>query len=177
MTFDDAQRDMRDGYADGGAGVLASALVWLVAAAIAQLHSIPASVLALLAGGMLIHPLGLVIAKLSGRRGAHTSGNPLGRLAIEGTLWMLGGIATAYATQLLRLEWFFPAMLLVIGGRYLTFQTLYGLRIYWALGGMLAVLGLLGGLSRCSPIYAALAGGVAELGFGVVILVGARPQS
>lgn len=35
-------------------------------------------------------------------------------------------------------QWFFPAMLLVIGGRYLTFSTMYGMRIYWVCGLLLA---------------------------------------
>jgi hypothetical protein len=37
------------------------------------------------------------------------------------------------------LSWFFPAMLMVIGGRYLSFAVVYGLRTYWALGASLAV--------------------------------------
>ncbi len=44
-------------------------------------------------------------------------------------------IAFAVATR--GPDWFFPAMMCVIGGRYLVFQSIYGARIYWACGGVL----------------------------------------
>jgi hypothetical protein len=169
MTVPEAQNDFRRAYRDGAPGVLASGVVWLVAAAIAHGVSTTAGVLALLVGGMGIHPLGVLIARLSGASGAHAAGNPLGRLALEGTFWMLAGIALAFGMQVLRIEWFFPAMLLVIGGRYLTFQTLYGLRHYWVLGALLCGLGLLLALLRVAPALAALAGGASEVLFAIVL--------
>lgn len=174
LNFSTAQADMRQGYLDGAPGVFASSLAWLLAAGVAWKVSAPAAVLTLLAGGVLIHPVGVLLARALGRRGAHTPGNPLGRLAVEGTLWMLAGIAVAYGLQVLRIEWFFPAMLLVIGGRYLSFQTLYGLRLYWLMGGVLCVLGLGLALTRAAPVHAALAGGLVEAVFAVVILAQSR---
>lgn len=50
-------------------------------------------------------------------------------LALEGTIWLLLAIPVAIGAALYRVEWFFPAMLLVIAGRYLTFSTLYDMRI------------------------------------------------
>ncbi|MBQ0929582.1 hypothetical protein KAK07_00605 [Ideonella sp. 4Y16] len=174
MPFSAAQADMRQGYLDGAPGVLASSLAWLVAAGVAWQVSAPAAVLTLLAGGALIHPVGVLLARALGRRGAHTPGNPLARLAVEGTLWMLAGIAVAYGLQVLRIEWFFPAMLLAIGGRYLSFQTLYGLRVYWVMGGVLCVLGLGLALARAAPVSAALAGGLVEAAFAAALLAQAR---
>ena len=174
MRFSAAQADMRQGYLDGAPGVAASALAWLVAAGVAWQVSPQAAVLTLLAGGALIHPVGVVLAKVLGRRGGHTAGNPLGTLAVEGTLWMLGGIAVAYGLQVLRIEWFFPAMLIAIGGRYLSFQTLYGLRLYWVMGAVLAFGGIGLALLRVMPLHAALAGGLVEAVFAAVLLVQAR---
>lgn len=165
LTFPQAQANMRDGYLCGAPGVLVSGVVWLVAGAVAVGISGNAAVWALLIGGALIHPLSVVLNKMLGRPGAHAAGNPLARLAAEGTFWLLAGIAIAYALHVLRLEWFFPAMLLLIGGRYLTFQTLYGLRVYWVLGAVLCAVGLALGLARVAPHVAALAGGALELIF------------
>ena len=63
-------------------------------------------------------------------------------------------------------------MLLVIGGRYLTFATLYGMRIYWALGLVLASGAYLIAASKLAPPLAAAAGGATELLFAVIVLSG-----
>lgn len=173
-TLTQNQQDMRHGYLDGAPGVLVSGLVWVCAGVVAVAVSQRASVLALLLGGMLIFPLSLAVTKLLGRPGTHGQDNPLGKLALEGTFWMLAGIAIAYGVQALRLEWFFPAMMLVIGGRYLTFQTLYGLRAYWVLGAVLCITGILLALLRVPATAAAFAGGIIELSLGAFLLARAK---
>ena len=169
VTLFQAQANMRDGYLNGAPGALVSGLVWLSAGAIAMRVSNQAAVYALLLGGALIFPLGVLLAKLLGRRGGHDADNPLGRLASEGTFWMLAGIAVAFALSTLRIEWFFPAMLLTIGGRYLTFQTIYGLRLYWVLGASLCGLGIALALVNVPPSTAALAGGFVEVLFAALL--------
>jgi hypothetical protein len=122
-----------------------------------------------------------VLCKLLGRAGTHEPGNPLGTLAIESTFWLLAGIAVAYGMHVLRLEWFFPAMLLVIGGRYLTFQSLYGLRIYWLLGATLCAAGVALALARLPASVSALSGAAIELVFAALVFaqanVALRPNS
>lgn len=164
-TFRQAQADMRDAYFNGGPGVLVSGLAWLVAGLVAVTVSHGTAVIALLVGGAAIHLLSVALAKLFGRRGAHDPGNPLAVLAGEGTIWFLSLIAIAFGLRLFRLEWFFPAMLLIIGGRYLTFQTLYGLRLYWVLGGVLSLAGMALALTRVTVPVAAFTGGAIELVF------------
>ena len=174
LTFAQAQADMRRGYFCGAPGILVSGLVWLAAGLVAAVVSEKSAVLTLLFGGAVIHPLSVLFARVVGRTGTHTAGNPLGRLAIEGTFWLLAGIAIAYGMQVLRLEWFFPAMLLLIGGRYLTFQTLYGLRIYWVCGGILCLLGLGLALARVPAPVGAFAGAGIELVFSALVFTRAR---
>ena len=82
-------------------------------------------------GAMLIHPASVLISKIFGRPGNHSKGNTLGALAWASTLWLIFSLPLAYAVSLLRIEWFFPAMLLVIGGRFLVFGSLFGMRTYW----------------------------------------------
>jgi hypothetical protein len=69
------------------------------------------------------------------------------------------------------IAWFFPAVLLVIGGRYLTFAVMFGMKIYWLLGFALAAVGLVSGYSRVAPIVSAAAGAGIELVFAVVIFL------
>jgi hypothetical protein len=174
LTFSQAQADMRRGYFCGAPGILVSGMVWLAAGLVAILASEKSAVLTLLLGGAAIHPLSVLLTRLIGRKGTHTPGNALGRLAVEGTFWLLAGIAIAYGLQVLRPEWFFPAMLLLIGGRYLTFQTLYGLRIYWVCGGTLCLLGLVLALARSPAPTGAFTGAGVELFFAVIVFTQAR---
>lgn len=174
MTMDDAQRDMRQAYFSGAPGMLASALAWAVAGATALQFSAASAVLVLFAGGMLIHPVGVLLCKALGRSGRHARSNPLGALALEGTVWLILCLPLAYAVSQFNVKWFFPAMLLVIGGRYLTFCSLYGLRIYWACGATLALAGYLLAASKTQPHVAAFAGAAIESAFACAIALSAR---
>ncbi|NNG21678.1 hypothetical protein HGB41_01480 [Massilia sp. ML15P13] len=166
-TVADAQADMRHAYLGGAAGVFASALAWLAAGLVALDGAPSRAVLTLLVGGMMIHPVSMLLAKAMGRPGVHARGNPLGTLALEGTVWMVLGIALAYGISLWRSELFFPAMLLVIGGRYLTFASVYGMRVYWLCGATLAGAGLLLGANLASMAAGAFAGSAIETAFAV----------
>ena len=174
FTIESAQADMRRGYTFGAPGVQVSGSVWLFAGVVALMVSSPAAVLTLLAGGALIFPLSMLLGKLLGLPDGHTTGNPLGVLAGEGTVWLVAGCVIAYGMSVLRIEWFFPTMLLVIGGRYLTFQTLYGLRIYWLLGAMLGATGFALALLRAPPVIGAFTGAAIELIFAVVLFLQAK---
>ncbi len=177
MTLDrcsDAQRDMRHGYYGGGPGVIASALAWCAAGIVAIALSPKHAVLALFVGGMFIHPVGIVIAKALGRPGSHTRGNPLGALALESTVWMLLCLPLAYAISIDRIHWFFPAMLLVIGGRYLVFRTIYGTRTYTALGVCLASAAFALIVARATPVVGAFAGAAIEFIFAAMIFAASR---
>ena len=166
-----AQADMRFAYCSGAAGMFVSAVAWLCAA-IATAQWAPAkAVWVLFVGGMLIHPVSVVIAKLLGRPGNHAKGNPLGTLAWASTLWLIFSLPLAYAVSLLRLEWFFPAMLLVIGGRYLVFATVFGLRLYWACGLLLAAAAYLLARAEASATLAAATGAAIEAVFAAVLFV------
>jgi hypothetical protein len=93
----------------------------------------------------------------------------LGHLALEGTVWLLLTLALAYGLSVYRVEWFFPALLLVIGGRYLTFQTLYGMRAYWAGGGALAATGVALAIVGAPVHVGAFSGAVVEGAMGAVV--------
>lgn len=174
--LDAAQADMRFGYLSGAPGILVSAAAWLTAAIVALQVSPRQAVWVLFVGGALIHPVSVLFAKMLGRPGKHEPGNPLAALAAATTLWLIFSLPLAYGVSVLRIEWFFPAMLLVIGGRYLTFGLLFGMRIYWAFGLTLAIAGFFFGRASASPAMSAFVGAAIEAAFAVSVLVMGRHE-
>ncbi len=166
-----AQRDMRHGYLSGAGGILASSLAWAAAAATAWFVSPAQSVWVLFIGGMLIHPVGILICKVLGACGGHDKANPLGAVAIASTFWLIFSLPLAYVASLQQLEWFFPAMLLIIAGRYLIFATIYGMRLYWALGFTLAAAAIALVYLNAAPLIGAITGSAIELVFAIVAFV------
>jgi hypothetical protein len=175
-TIADAQREMRVAYYSGAPGMFTSAMVWLTAGIVCLRVSPQQAVWALFVGGMLIHPVAVLLNKALGRRASHTPGNPLAALAMASTFWLVLSLPLAYSVSLLRIEWFFPAMLFVIGGRYLTFSTIFGARIYWVCGASLALAGYLLGRVHAAPAMGAFTGSVIEAVFAVAIFVAARRE-
>ena len=176
MMIADAQQDMRAGYFDGAPGMITSAAAWLVASVIAYRGAPRDAVWALFIGGALIHPVSVMLTKLLGRSGKHLAGNPLAALAMATTVWMILCLPLAYNVSLIHLEWFFPAMLFVIGGRYMTFATLFGRRVFWICGAALAAAGYGLGHFRADPALAAFTGTGIEGAFAVAIFVLARRE-
>ncbi len=177
MDIKDAQSDMRRGYLGGAPGLFASAVMWLLAGLTATISTPRRAVIVLFVGGMAIHPLAVLFSKLAGRPGAYAKSNPLGALALEGTGILLLGVLLSLALSQFRVELFFPAMLVVIGGRYLTFQTLYGLSVYWVCGGVLTACGIMAAMLRLPVPISAFAGGLTELVFGVIVFLRMRGEA
>lgn len=177
MNIEQAQADMRHGYLGGAAGIFASACAWLAAGITASVSTDRAAIFALFIGGMFIHPVAMLLSKVAGRPGNHDKSNPLGRLAIETTIWLLLAIPVAFLASMQRPEWFFVAMLATIGGRYFTFATLYGMRIYWLCGAVLALAAFGLAASNASSFVAAIAGAAIEFVFAGAVLVAARKTS
>jgi len=171
MSISQAQADMRAGYLGGGTGILASALAWSAAALVAATGAPRNAIWVLLVGGMFIYPVGLLICKLAGGRGRHRTGNPLGQLAGASTFWLIFCLPLAYVLGLRDPAWFFAAMLLLIGGRYLVFATVYGMRLYWVLGLALAAAGCALVVLGAAAQWVAAAGAVLEAVFALVCLV------
>jgi len=174
LIIQNAQYDMRLAYLDGSCGVLASGFIWLVSSFIAIYLAPNKAVFALLIGGVFIYPLSILLNKSFGASGMHRKDNPLGNLAMEGTISMILCMSLAYMLSLQKVEWFFPGMLLIIGGRYLTFASLYGIRLYWALGICLAVAAYFLFMLNAQSYISTLVGSGIEISFGLVLLVLAK---
>jgi hypothetical protein len=174
MLIEQAQADMRHAYFGGATGIATSGIVWLAAAVTAYLVSARGAIAALFIGGMFIHPAAMLLSRLLGRPGAHTKGNPLAPLALEGTVWLMLATAVAFLASMQRTEFFFIAMLLTIGGRYFTFATLYGLKLYWVCGGTLAAAGFALSAFGADAAVIAMTGGMLELIFAAWIFMNSR---
>lgn len=171
LNIKEAQTDMRVGYLNGFTGVIVSGVVWLVAGIVSVYLSPTQAMWTLLVGGAFIHPIAIVVNKVLGACGSHAPNNPLGQLAMEGTIFMIMVMPLAYALSLQKAEWFFQGMLLIIGGRYLTFATLFGARIYWALGITLGVTAYLLFILNAQPHTSILIASAIEISFGFFMLV------
>lgn len=168
---------MRDVYYWGATGVLTSALVWCGAGFVSWLVSATNAVWALFIGGALIHPIAVTMDKLLGRRGKHDPNNPLGTLAFASTIWLIFCLPLAYVVSTVNVSWFFPAMLLVIGGRYLTFAVVFGEKVYYVLGGSLALAAYLLYKIGASATLGAFAGSAIEFVFaGALFLIAIRAR-
>jgi hypothetical protein len=170
-NIQDAQSDMRNGYGYGSIGVFISGIVWITTSLIVNYYSSQKGIWALIIGGMFIFPLATLIGKLIGIKGAHNKSNPFGKLGMEGTIWMIMCIPLAYGLSLVKVEWFFQGMLMIIAGRYLTFVSIYGLRIYWILGSILGLTAYALYKIEAGAFISALAGGLIEVIFGIIIYV------
>ncbi|MFL1896343.1 DUF7010 family protein [Aquimarina sp. 2-A2] len=170
IPFKDLQKDMRDAYVGGGTGVLASSIVWIVSGIVAVYATKEMSILTFFLGGMLIYPLGMISTKLFNRTGKHQKNNPLAFLAFESTIILFIGLFMAYAIFQIEKQWFFPVMLMIIGARYLVFQSIYGMKIYWLLGLVLTASGIICLISNQPFQIGGIVGGVVEVIFGGLII-------
>jgi len=169
MDVKEAQKDMRLAYLGGSPGALVSGLAWLIAGILAIYTSKEISILVFFLGGMLIHPVGIILSKIFKRTGKHKADNPLAKLAIECTLILFIGLFIAYVVFQIRAEWFFSVMLMIIGSRYVLFQTIYGMKIYWIFGLILSASGIIFLISN-QPFYlAAIVGGIIEIVFAILL--------
>ncbi len=170
-TIDKAQTDMSKSYANGSIGILVSGTIWLISAIVASQLSPKHAIWTLLIGGMLISPLSIVVGKLFGMSGKHQKGNPLGTLAMESTIFMLMCLPLAYKLSFEHSEWFFQGMLMIIGGRYLTFASIYGTKLYWILGAILGLAAYTLFSFKAQTFISALTGSLIEIFFGVFMII------
>lgn len=169
MDFIQSQKNMVESYVGGATGALASGLIWCIAGVVGIYLQPMHSMITLFIGGMLIFPLSMLLSKLFGHSGKHASDNVLGKLAVESLGILFAGLFIAFVVAQFNSALFYPIMLLAIGARYLVFQTLYGLRVYWVLGGLLMLSGFLSAALSLPFIAGAFIGGGIEIVFSILI--------
>lgn len=142
MEVQDAQREMRFVYIGGFWGQLVSSVIWLVSAALGTWVSPRSSILTVVIGGLFIFPLSQMLLRLSGRPASVSKGNPFNTLGMQVAFVLPISMLLLVPVGLYRVNWFFPALMVLVGAHYLPFATLYGMRMFLFLAGILAATGV-----------------------------------
>jgi hypothetical protein len=166
MNLLDSQREMRSAFLGGFAGQLVSGMIWLISAAISTWGAPRYGMAVLFFGSMLIFPLTQWVLRLLGRPGKVSPKNGLWPLGSQIAFTVPINFLLVGAAALYREYWFYPAAMIVVGAHYLPFLTLYGMRLFAVLGGLLVVVGA--GLGLYGPPVFSLGGWLAS-----VLLIGA----
>ena len=143
MKIVDAQWEVRTRYVGGFYGQLVSGVLWLLSAGLAVWTSPRVAILTLVIGGFFIFPLTELLLRLSGERDSWSADNSLRDLGMQVAFVLPLSMPLLVAVGLYRLTWFYPGMMILLGAHYLPFVFLYGMRMFWALGGLLVGAGLL----------------------------------
>lgn len=177
MLVAEAQADLRRAYVGGGPGVLVSSTVWFIAAWVQQTQGIAPGFVALFIGGMAIFPVSKFLCRFVFRRANELSTNPLGVVALESTVAMIGGLFAAWLFLSIKPMLVFPIAAIAVGTHYGVFKTIYGDRTFWVLTAVITAIGF-------ADIYApqlrgATAWSVAgiELVFGLFLVARAMGQN
>lgn len=137
MLVEDAQREVRTVFRGGFWGQLVASAIWLASAAFAVWVSPRAAILAAVLGGFFIFPLTQVLLRLSGRRVSLSSGNPLWYLGMQIAFTLPLTMLLLAPVTAFRLNWFYPALMILVGAHYLPFTFLYGMRMFIPLSAIL----------------------------------------
>jgi hypothetical protein len=142
MDIQDAQRESRSVYIGGFWGQLVSSVIWLVSAALGTWVTPKASILTVLIGGFFIFPLTQMLLRLSGRPARVSKENSFHWLGMQVAFVLPFSMLLLVPVALYNLNWFFPALMILLGAHYLPFATLYGMRMFLFLAGILIAAGV-----------------------------------
>ncbi len=143
MDIQDAQREVRSVYIGGFWGQLVSSIIWLVSAALGTWVTPKASILTVMIGGFFIFPLTQMLLRLSGRRASVSKENPFNSLGMQIAFVLGFSMPLLVPVGLYQLNLFFPALMVLLGAHYLPFATLYGMRMFLILAGILIATGVM----------------------------------
>ncbi|OLB25261.1 MAG: hypothetical protein DMG41_10060 [Acidobacteria bacterium] len=130
MDIQDAQREVRSVYVGGFWGQLVASVIWMMSAALGTWVTPKASILTIVIGGFFIFP-------------ALSRENPFNSLAMQVAFVLPLSMLLLVPVGLYRLNWFFPALIVLVGAHYLPFASLYGTRMFLFLSAILVAVGVL----------------------------------
>ena len=133
---------MRSVYVGGFWGQLVSSVIWLLAAALGTWVSPKASILGAVIGGFFIWPLTLMLVRLSGGTGTLSKENSFYSLGRQVAFVLPFSMLLLVPVGNYNLNLFYPALMVLLGAHYLPFATLYGMRMFLWLAGILIAAGV-----------------------------------
>ncbi len=143
MEIGEAQKEMRTRFVGGFYGQLVSGLLWLVSAGLATWSSPRTAITMLVVGGFFIFPLTELLVRLGGVKQWISAENSLRELGMQVAFVLPASMPLLVPVGLYRLNWFYPAMMILLGAHYLPFVFLYGMRTFAALTALLIGGGIL----------------------------------
>jgi hypothetical protein len=143
MNIIDAQREMRARFGGGFYGQLVSGVLWLGSATLATWSSPRAAITTLVVGGFFIFPVTELLIRVAGKRGSLSAANALRELGMQVAFVLPLSMPLLLPVGLYRLNWFYPAMMILLGAHYLPFTFLYGMRMFAVLAALLVGGGVL----------------------------------
>jgi hypothetical protein len=160
MDIQDAQREVRCVYVGGFWGQLVASVIWMMSAALGTWVTPKASILTIVIGGFFIFPVTQMLLRLSGHRASLSRENPFNSLAMQVAFVLPLSMLLLVPVGLYRLNWFFPALIVLVGAHYLPFASLYGTRMFLFLSAILVAVGVVVALcfSRTFSLGAWVAG-------------------
>lgn len=142
MDIQDAQREVRLVYMGGFWGQLVLSAIWLVSAALGTWVTPKASILAVVVGGFFSFPLMQMLLLLSGHPARVSKENRLHSLCMQNAFVLGFSMLLLVAVGHYRLNWFFPALMVLVGAHYIPFASSFGMRMFLCLAGILIAIGV-----------------------------------
>jgi len=112
-------------------------VIWLASAALATWVGQRYGILVLVLGGIFIFPLTQLALKLLGRPSGLSQGNPFNQLAMQVAFIVPLNLPVIAAAAMYNVNWFYPALMLIVGTHYMPFIFLYGMWQYAVLAAAL----------------------------------------
>jgi hypothetical protein len=137
MLVKDAQSEVRSVYVGGFFGQLVSSTIWLVSAGLGAWISPRAAIIELIFCGFFIFPITQLLLRLTGRPASVKIENPLGFLGMQIAFALSLSMLLLVPVTAYRLNWFYPALMILVGAHYLPFTFLYGMRMFIPLSAIL----------------------------------------
>jgi hypothetical protein len=138
MDIGDAQREMRIRFAGGFFGQLVSGALWLVSAILATLNTPGMAITMLVVGGFFIFPITELLIRVSKGRSPLSVQNSLNQLGMQVAFVLPLSMPLLLPVSLYRLNWFYPAMMILLGAHYIPFVFLYGMRMFAVIAALIA---------------------------------------
>ncbi|HYV84729.1 MAG TPA: hypothetical protein VFB49_02360 [Patescibacteria group bacterium] len=137
MDIGEAQREVRTRFVGGFYGQLVSGVLWLVSAGLATWSTPHAAITMLVISGFFIFLATELLIRVAGGRGPLSAQNSLHGLGMQVAFVLPLSMLLLLPVGLYRLNWFYPALMILLGAHYLPFVFLYGMRMFAVLAAAL----------------------------------------
>ena len=137
MDISDAQREVRTRFAGGFYGQLVSGVLWLVSASLATWSTPRAAITMLVLSGFFIFLMTELLLRVAGTKNPLSADNALHYLGMQVAFVLPLSMPLLLPVGLYRLNWFYPALMVLVGAHYIPFVFLYGMRLFAVMAAML----------------------------------------